>query len=210
MQLHNPDNPGSAEEHDAIWELIPWYVNGSLPEEQAQMVKDYSLHNTACAQEIERQRRLAEGVVKVDPFEAPLSRSWEHLRAQIEAEDRARTPKAGARGRFAGLQGGLIALASAVSVACLVLVIQPFDNSFETLTSGGEEVLPTVRFQLSPGVDPAALDALLAQVDATLVSGPSDAGVYTATLAAEADTQATADALMALPEVLFAAPQGAQ
>lgn len=206
MQLHNQGNSGPRECDDAIWELIPWYVNESLSAEQAEAVKAHSKTCAACALEIGRQRQLARDVVTVDPFDVPLSRSWETLRAQIKAEERAKSPK-GVWQRFGGLQGGLVGLAAAACCVVVLLSIQPAGNEFETLTSQSQAALPTIKFHLAPGVDADALNRRLATFDATLVSGPSDTGVYTASVPEGTDPQVVADALMASPDILFAAPE---
>lgn len=207
MQLHNTENTGQGDCPDAIWELIPWYVNESLPSDQAQIVERHSESCAACAAEIGRQRRLAKEVVKIDPFEAPLSQSWDSLRAQIESESRAKTPKAGAWHRFGGMRGGLLALASAACIAVFVVVSLPADNDFQTLTSQNPDAAQMIRFQTSPGLDADTLNDILAQYGATLVSGPSAAGVYIAVVGTDADTKAAADALMATTQIIFAAPQ---
>ena len=76
-----------AASHDSIWELIPWYVNGSLPPAEADAVRRHSSGCQICAAEIKCQRRLAKSVAKAEPFDPPLdlARNWENLRAQIEA-----------------------------------------------------------------------------------------------------------------------------
>lgn len=212
MQLHNTQNTEPAECHDSMWELIPWYVNGSLSPELAEEIRSHGKNCMVCAAEIGRQRLLAKGVAKIDPFEVPLSQSWEHLRAQIEAEDHARSPKVGARRRFRGLQGGLVAMTGAVAVVFLfaIVAIPPLDEDFKTLTSEAEQATHIIKFQLAPGVDEERLNRLLAEHGVTLVTGPSEAGVYAAAVPAGTDLEAAADALMATPEVMFAAPEVAQ
>lgn len=209
--MRDTRNPGSGECHDPLWELIPWYVNGSMPPEQTEAIKRHGTSCTTCAAEIERQRRLAKGVVLVDPFEAPLSQSWEHLRAQIEAEDRARSPRAGTWRRFRGLQGGLF-LAGTFAAVCLIVVgaIWPFDDGFKTLTSEAEHMTYVIKFQAAPEVNEERLIRLLAEHGVALVTGPSEAGVYTAVAPAGTDLEAAAKALMATSEVMFAAPEAGQ
>ncbi|MBD8891305.1 anti-sigma factor family protein [Roseibium litorale] len=81
--------PISAEPHDAVWELIPWFVNGTLPASEQAKVKQHIQSCPQCAAEVARQFKLAKRVATEDPFDVPLSRSWSHLRDQIEAEARA-------------------------------------------------------------------------------------------------------------------------
>ncbi|NSX53669.1 anti-sigma factor family protein [Parasulfitobacter algicola] len=210
MQLHNPQNPGPEECRGSVWELIPWYVNGSLPSDQAQQVRDHSKGCSQCAAEIERQRRLAKDIIKIDPFDAPLSRSWKHLRAQVKAEELTGLPTAGKWWRFEGLQGEFIALAGVAAVAFAIIVVLPFGNSFETLTTEVEAATHIIKFQTAPNVTADQLDRLLVEFDAVLVSGPSDVGIYEAAVSGGTDMQAVADALMATSQIMFAAPQVSQ
>uniref|UniRef100_A0AAN0MM07 Zf-HC2 domain-containing protein n=1 Tax=Yoonia rhodophyticola TaxID=3137370 RepID=A0AAN0MM07_9RHOB len=72
MKLHDTRPPQPARCPDAIWELIPWYVNGSLPEDEAATVAAHSETCPDCEAEIARQQVLAKKVATTDPFDAPL------------------------------------------------------------------------------------------------------------------------------------------
>ena len=209
--MRESQSPSLPTSHDEIWELIPWYVNGSLPPAEADAVRRYSSGCEICAAEIERQRLLAEGVAKLEPSEAPPSHGWESLRARIEADERARAPSGRLRRWFPSLQVGF-GLAGTLAAVLLVsvLVMPPSDNGFETLTDGKERGAQTIMFQTVPGVEREALDRVLASHGLTLVAEPSETGVYTATAPADANLEAAANALMATPEVMFAAPEGVQ
>ena len=209
--MRESQSPSLPTSHDEIWELIPWYVNGSLPPAEADAVRRYSSGCEICAAEIERQRLLAEGVANLEPAEAPPSHGWESLRARIEADERARAPSGRLRRWFPSLQVGF-GLAGTLAAVLLVsvLVMPPSDNGFETFTDGKERGAQTIKFQTVPGVEREALDRVLASQGLTLVAEPSETGVYTATAPAGANLEAAANALMATPEVMFAAPEGVQ
>lgn len=200
---------------DAVWALIPWYVNKSLPPEEAKRVRDHAATCPDCTAEIARQADVAEEVAKdaaqEDGLAQPMARSWENLRAQIVAENRARQPQRRGFAPFQGLRGGVIALVGTVAVACLVVVVQidrPGDNGFQTLTSPADADMPVIKFQAAPDVTRAQLAMVLDAQGATLLSGPTEQGIYTAGLLDDRDVQAAATALMAAQEILFAAPEG--
>ncbi|WP_373635692.1 zf-HC2 domain-containing protein [Yoonia sp. SS1-5] len=210
MKLHDTRPPQPARCPDAIWELIPWYVNGSLPEDEAATVAAHSETCPDCEAEIARQQVLAKKVATTDPFDAPLARSWDSLRAQIEADATARTPQPAKRSWFAGLHGGVLALMGTVAVACVLVVVQvsaPRDGEFVTLTSGGSETATQIKLLPAADVDASMLNALLAAQGMTITDGPSETGVYTADLPEGADATAIAEALMALSEIDFAAAE---
>ncbi|MBP1852473.1 hypothetical protein [Rhizobium halophytocola] len=167
-----------------------------------------------CAAEVARQHKVAKHVATADPFEQPLSRSWEKLRAQIESDDRIARPQFRARRRFGGYRGSFT-LAAASLAACLVAVVMfgPADHNFRTLTSSIPEDLHTVKFQTKPGIGVDEIKAILTRHGLSLVSGPSETGVYTAKSISEADAanlQTVSQALMETPEILFAAPDEQQ
>ncbi len=222
----------SPERHGEIGALIPWYVNGTLPREEAQAVERHAEGCADCAREIERQLGLAAQVCMLEGARGVPERSFATLRARIEAEAEAeaeaaagaamreaavaRRPAArrrrvrpGAlfgtlRGR-AGLAGGM---AAAALVALLVLPPQDAarrDAGFRTLTSP-DTAAAVVLFQPVPGLSAAALGRLLAARGLTLADGPSEGGVWRAEAPAGSDAAAAAEALMAAPEILFAAP----
>ncbi len=217
MKLHDDIRSDPPNDRDAAWELIPWYVNGTLSEEETRLVESHALKSDEFAEEIARQTALAERVAKTDPFDVPLERSWEHLRAQVEGDIQARTPaQPSSRGWFGAFQGrGLVAFGGAMA-ACIALVVTvqfggvPGGNDFVTLTSDPGSEAPIVQFQAAEGLDAAALAERLADLGVAGVTGPSDAGVFVATLDAEADAGAVAQAMMALDVVLYAAPEANQ
>lgn len=205
--MHDSNHIPRSDAYETAWELIPWYVNGSLPEDEAELVRHQARISPQFAAEVARQHDLAQQVATVDPSEAPVERSWEKLRAQIDAEATARAPAPQPRSWFAGLRGGhaLGGLGVAACVLLAVVLFQPADDDYQTLTSGAGAD-HAVKFQLAGELAEDDLTQLLAAHGLTLLDGPSETGVYTAAAAPEADLATTAQALMATSEVLFAAP----
>lgn len=205
--MHESNPIPRSEAYETAWELIPWYVNGSLPEDEAELVRHQARISPQFAAEVARQHDLAQQVATVDPSEAPVDRSWAKLRAQIDAEAAARAPRSQARGWFAGLRGGyaLGGLGVAACVLLAVVLFQPEGDDYQTLTSGSEAG-PAIKFQLAGDLAADELTQLLAAHGLTLIDGPSETGVYTAAVAADADLATAAQDLMATSEVLFAAP----
>ncbi len=207
-KLPENSNAKSADRHERLWELIPWFVNGTLPPEEAEEVKRYARVSPEFAAEISRQHGLAKQVATADPFDVPLARSWDHLRAQIKAEEPKTKPRFGLQHWLDGLRGKFV-VAGALAAACLVVVAvqYPIGENLHTLTSNTADA-PTIKFQVAPGLSRTQIEKLLAEHNLKLVSGPSEGGVYGASGQAVADPQAAAQELMRLPEILFAAPAG--
>lgn len=217
MKLHDDIRSDPPNERDKAWELIPWYVNGTLSEDEVRLVEAHAMDSDAFSEEIARQSALAEGVAKTDPFEVPLERSWETLRAQVEADVAARTPaKQGPSGWRAAFQGrGLVAAGGLVAASIALVVAFQFDappggNDFVTLTSSNGVDVPVVRFQTGEAMEIDALQDLLAPLGVVSVTGPSQSGVYSAVLSEDADVEAIAALIRERAEIVFAAPNTSQ
>lgn len=212
MQLRDNNSSGPQNDHEYVWDLIPWYVNGTLPDADIAMVDAHARTCIACSEEIGRQTVLARKVVKTDPFDVPLQRSWDSLRAQVEADLKSRQPVRQKRGWMDVLQGQGKAVWGGLAVACLALVVVmqvsgPVQDGFVTLTSEPASDTPTIRFQPAGDLTQAQLSALLTPLGVVAIIGPSDAGIYSAFLAEGADLPAISDAMMSQPQIVFAAPQ---
>jgi anti-sigma-K factor RskA len=215
MSIKLPESPdsGAPENTDTIRELIPWYVNGTLPEDEVRQVEDAAQADPAIAREISQQRRLAKKVATEDPFDVPLERSWDALRAPALADIAARSPAARPwhrqvldriEGRFASAIG-----AAALACAALVLVVQlqaPGNNDFVTLTAPPDGTELVIKFQPSGRPD---IQALI-ELGILSVQGPSESGVYTALVPKDADITAVVRAMLEREDILFAAPEGDQ
>ncbi|WP_299204509.1 zf-HC2 domain-containing protein [uncultured Tateyamaria sp.] len=216
MQLRDNNSNGPQNDHEEVWDLIPWYVNGTLPDTDIAMVEAHAKTCIACSEEIGRQTVLAQKVVKTDPFDVPLQRSWDTLRAQVEADLRARTPVTPKRGWLEAMQGRGRGMLGGLAIACLALVLVavqfggPGQDDFVTLTSEPASDAPTIRFQPAPDLTQAQLADLLTPLGVVAVTGPSAAGIYSATLAQDADVAAVSAAMMAQDQILFAAPEAGQ
>ncbi|MEP5728186.1 MAG: zf-HC2 domain-containing protein [Sulfitobacter sp.] len=210
MKSHNIQTSDPEACETSFWELIPWYVNGSMPAEEAEAFAQHLETCPDCHAEINRQHMLAKEVATTDPFEVPLAQSWETLRSQITAESKARTPQRQSLWRFFEARKGLAALIGSASLACLVLIVQvqnPSDDGFQTLTTTPDSDAPRIKFQVAPGTTDTALEQILAREGVTLASGPTKQGIYTAIVTTDKNAEAIADALMATPTIVFAATE---
>lgn len=193
--------------HEGIMELIPWYVNGSLPKDEADAVRRHALTCPECADEIARQRRLAGHVATEEAFEAPVARSWETLRDRISSESRARRPAFNLWTWLRQHQAGMM-LSGVGAAACVLVAVMmmPTNDDFRTLTASSNAAHDTIKFQTTPGVSASELQSLLGKYGLELEGGPSKAGVYTTKAKSGADLAALSKSLMSSPEIIFAAP----
>lgn len=206
------------QDSDALWELIPWFVNGSLSDEEIALVEQRRETDPEFAAEIERQLAVATGVCMLSEpeIEAAEARSWAKLSAQIAADEAARTPTPAQQSWWSALLSNLQGGYAMAGVACAALMLAVFvmggdgstgDDGFRTLTSDPNQVGVFIKLQPAADVSAAEIEQILAANGLTLVDGPSEGGVYRAEAPGEADLEQVAEALMSAPEITFAAPE---
>lgn len=77
---------GGEDRDQDVWELIPWYVNGTLDEADRRLVETTAEADPAVAAEIRQQRRIAETMADLDAMDEAEESSWSALSARIAAE----------------------------------------------------------------------------------------------------------------------------
>lgn len=198
----------SASNHDDIWELIPWYVNGSMTPEDMALVKRHIDGCAECTVELSRQRTVAARMSTDETYAHNTERSWKKLSAQIRSERNDGTTRLAPRRRF-GVHRKHFLLAGACAAACLVAIVNltSIGDGFHTLSSSTSDNSMLIKFQTASVLAPGQLEAILAEHALELLDGPSQAGVYTAAATRNGtDPHASAKALMTAPQILFAAP----
>ncbi|MGF1447634.1 MAG: hypothetical protein ACFBRM_15760, partial [Pikeienuella sp.] len=68
-----------------LWELIPWFVTGTLTPDETARIEAEAGRSAPFAAEIAAQRRLAAAVREIDAQAVSETRSWEALTARIAA-----------------------------------------------------------------------------------------------------------------------------
>lgn len=203
---------------DAEWEMVPWYVNGSLSDSEMAALDVRKDTDPDFAAEIEHQLALATGVCMLtDPeIEAAQARSWAKLSAQIEADEAARKPAAAQGSWLSGLMSNLSGGYALAGVACAALLMAVFvmgpgpandPDGYRTLTSDPGAIGAFIKVQPAADLARADLERVLGENGLRIVDGPSDSGVFRVEVAEGSDMEAVATDLMAAPEILFAAPE---
>ena len=190
----NQIEDGTAE-HREIGELLPWFVNGRLSDADRQRVDAHLRVCGACSDEFTMQRRIYDVMsVEAGVEHMPMA-GLNRLRRRIESLDAAGpapgAPDVAARseapaGSSLRQRRGAIAasLAMAVVGAFAALLwnqherrIAPAD--YYTVTTTAPPVANAViRAVFAPTVTLSELQALLDDAHLRIVSGPTEAGVY--------------------------------
>ena len=190
--------------HQEVWELLPWYANGTLEGRECEEVEMHLLTCTSCQAELRHCRDIGTAIhaagetawsptpghfprllARIDAAEARGSQDggwWERLRAQCARHLLVlqSTPRM-VRWTLAA-QGAMILLLAGV------LVWQgPFSPGplYRTLSDGGDHVpqgQAHIQVVFADDITEKELRALLTSVGGTIVKGPSSEGVYTVEL----------------------------
>lgn len=200
--------------HEEAIEMLPWLVNNSLGESERGAVQAHAESCIVCRRELAELEALQQSIQTV-AVEAPapdMRRINARIDAQLQHESRARDALTALRGFFASPWRAAFAAQSLalVAVAALWLQADTDEPQFRTLTTPDTLTAGNyLRVVFDPDLEPAAIDALLADAGLGVVAGPTERGVVTlrfADTAAEDDRSVVTEALRRDPRVLFLQP----
>jgi len=214
--------------HQRIWELLPWYANGSLAERERERVEAHLAACPRCQEEETICRRTEAGVkgageLAPSPHPVQLQRILARIEeSESEEPTRAAWWQSGRSFRAliaaapGPLRGALVAQAAVVLLLIGALVLQQMRSQpaappadYVTLSDPAPAAVPTVgvRVMFSPQATEREIRDLLRGIRGQLVGGPSPIGVYTVEVPADGDPLKVILArLRSEPQVAFAEP----
>jgi anti-sigma factor RsiW len=193
--------------HDALAELLPWYVTGQLAPDEAARVGAHVAGCAECQAEVAFQQRLESEVARL-PLD--VERGWAAMRGRIEANDDAPLPVARARGRTAWIGWGVAATFALVAGASwLPQIAAPKSAApeYAALGQSAADESGNVVVVFHPDTTERQLRAVLKAGEARIVDGPTAAGGYVLHVPA-AQKDAALAALRADARVVLAEPVG--
>jgi hypothetical protein len=184
-----------AAEHQEIGELLPWFVNGRLSEADRQRVDAHLRVCEACTDELAAQRRIY-GVMSVDAgVERMPTAGLNRLRLRIESLDaagpapaapdevaRSEAPAASSLRQRRSVIAASLAMTAVGALAALLWNqherrIAPA-NYYTVTTTAPQPANTAIRAVFAPTVTLSELQELLDDAHLKIVSGPTEAGVY--------------------------------
>ncbi len=203
--MNHPDS-NCTTEHEEISELIPWYVNGTIGAIDRERLDAHFLTCVGCRDEMLEERRICQAMSADSGVEFMSTTSFKRLQARIEQGEGppvsapmamvSRFPRrAPARGvpRKAPRRH---LIAASIAVLALVIILVSAERlyrlrgqglpSYHTVTSPVTRIPnEVIRAVFSPSITLVELQAILDEAQLRIVSGPTEAGVYS--LAANTD-----------------------
>jgi anti-sigma factor RsiW len=202
-----------APEHQRVWEMLTWYVNGSATPDATRMVEAHLAECPACRAEHEIQRKLFAQMQRDPAPGLDASAGLARLMANIDRMPQREPADARPMGRAMKLAlAGLAAIVLIESGTLAVISAQWMDGRadapYQTLSTPEPAVRhAAIRMVPAPSMSAGDLQRMLRQLDLEIVGGPSEAGVYSlAPTVPRSDKAAQLAQLRATPGVLFAEP----
>jgi len=163
-------------DNKTIEDLLPYYVNGTLSDEETALIEKELADNQGLQQEIEFLQALRAQVKQQEFNTSPGELGLKRLQRSIAAEAKASSTHTASNTIWR----------MATVAACLMLVIQTVIVNFDTetpyLAAGGKT--PTspqgqiISVTFTPDVTEQAIRQLLLDTNAQIVDGPSAIGIY--------------------------------
>lgn len=189
-------------EHDEIFALIPWYINGSLDDNEARLTEAHSKMCLVCRAEIAAQKQIAERIADVDIEALEIKAGFDNLRHRITTDGQASPKSWTERVKRAlstcipatnNLAASKIPLAFAslglvIGVAVLLVASREATNNVDPFATGAEyrtlaatpklnNVENEILLVFQQGVPIEKVNQTLQDLGLVRVAGPSNTGV---------------------------------
>lgn len=191
------NHTGREPAHDELQGLLPWYVNETLGAPDRVRLELHLRECATCRAELERERLIRERMAGDRAIAYLPAPSLNRLRAQLDELDRrasgGESPRPGAassrgaRSRRSPLPGlRLWAAGSAIAALGVVAAIwrndthprEPQGSYYTVTTPTNHPAGEVIRAVFSPTITLVELQAILDEAQLRIISGPTEAGVY--------------------------------
>lgn len=204
-------------EHHEIAALLPWYVNATLEERDRQRVEAHIGGCSACREDLAAQRRICAAIAAEPAIDYMPVASLKRLQARLDAlqsgsastlaaSKEPATQRAPWRGWMAAsIVVVAVALAWVAADRWAPLDARRTQPSYRTVTSSAPRPQgEVIRAVFAPDITLVQLQALLDEAQLRIVSGPTEAGVYSLASNSALTVRASLALLRQHPTVRFA------
>jgi hypothetical protein len=214
--------------HGECWNLLPWIANESAAAKDMARVEEHLRDCRECQEELSFQRQLREAIRSEEAIVLAPQTSLQKLMQRIDSvadmDDEHEVARAAAEPVVARREPARLRwlpIAAAVQgIAIAGLLAALWSQSRDELAAGRYSVLttptaavargPVIRVVFGGNVALDEMNRVLRSIDAQIIAGPSEAGVYTLGLASGAadksDVEQAIAQLRADGRVMFAEP----
>jgi anti-sigma factor RsiW len=178
-------------EHHEISALMPWYVNDTLDDRDCQRVESHLDACTVCRDDLAAQRRIREAIEAQPSVDYMPMASLKRLQARLDAQQANVPVSAVTAPRRESSNAPVWRAWMAASVAGVAIVAGLFaadhwlqmerstQANFRTVTNSSPRPQgEVIRAVFAPTVTLVELQSILDEAQLRIVSGPTEAGVY--------------------------------
>lgn len=206
-------------QHEAAFEILPWYVNGTLKGSELQRVERHLRSCVVCRGELTFQRELSEQLAASEDFPLSPERGLQELKERIEADEPSDSRGSIRRARWLDRLHGFVLsrwpaesgtrFAQAAAILILVGLVATgvvfrFDASdpepvYRTLSDDAAPLADSrlhLHLVFVPDTPEIEMRALVASIGGEIVAGPSPLGVYTVATTLPEDGSVTLESLL--------------
>lgn len=217
-------------DHEEVFGLFPWYLNGTIAETERQKVDEHVRVCATCRDQLAREREIYR-VMSAESGLEFIPASFSRLQARLDAfsPERPAAPEPALaepalperalpepvvrprRGRmpWPRLAAASIAVLALGSLSLISanrwLQIRALPSAYHTVTSAAPRAPDEViRAVFSPAITLVELQAILDEAQLRIISGPTEAGVYSLAATSERPVTASLSLLRRHTSVRFA------
>ena len=191
--------------HTKVTELLPWYINGTLAEDERVELDRHLRECLVCRTALQEEQRMQSLVQNQDDLPLTADHSIGDLISRIEATERRnrRSISAPPLALAASLAGILIV--GSLLVLALREPLMPNEAGFSTLTDASIANLDRIDIVFTEDVNADGIRVFLEDVGGRVLSGPSDLGRYTVAISLDSEftLQEVIDQLTDDPRIRF-------
>ncbi|MCG7755357.1 MAG: zf-HC2 domain-containing protein [Nitrosomonas sp.] len=181
-------------EHQKVWNLLPWYVNHSLDAVEKDRVRNHIRTCIACRIELQQQQQLFEEMQQTDLLRQVSQASFAQLRKRIERQsvihpftrpNQLSEESQPSSGQSPGFVKHAALAASLLLLAMPFMLHLPAEQSassaeYRTLANAPENAPAhnRVRIVFADQPDSKQIGTILHSISGRIVNGPSENGVY--------------------------------
>jgi hypothetical protein len=170
---------GSGRDCVRAWDLMPWVLQDSAPEEQSAWLKNHFAHCESCRTEFTQQSRLRQAMSLPSDIPLDANAGLARLLARLDTPDardwrqRARSGNWLTRALVAAVLIQAIGIGTLGAKLWSVGETLPYSQAGSPVTPGSIRVVPDAPMTL------ADWNALMHTLQLQVVDGPNDVGAYT-------------------------------
>lgn len=215
--MTHKDHIGPLDVHGECWDLLPWIANESAAANDVARVEGHLRACRECQEELELQRQLRNAIRSEDAVVLAPQTSLQKLMQRIDTVEDIDEPEVPAAtvaaprresARWSTRWARLLPIAAAVQgIVIAGLLAALWSQSRDALTAPRYQSMArsektmthrqVIRVVFTDNVALEDMNRVLRSVDAQIIAGPSEAGVYTLGLAARSAGEAGVDEALA-------------